>query len=240
MSLVFNMVGGGSGGGPTDSDAILAVTVPSGSTVTMTKSNVTLTPTMWTTAEDANYECALFVISPIYFDFNDWTVVSTKSGDTGGTATGSIKIPTNNQYSMRLEYNLFVFVSGKGAIVPLSTDSQSAASVTISTNSITIAYSGTSYVRALWYNTNAIDFSQFSSVVMEATVTNVRSSPFVFVADAIPVVTDGPTTSKFKSTQTVVVNTDVYTLDLTNINVSGYIGFCGSANMSFTKVVLYK
>ena len=167
-------------------------------------------------------------------------MTSTKSGPTGGTTYKTIAIPANKQYSMRLEYNLIVFQSGDGALVPISTNSQSAASVTISTSAIDVAYSGTSYVRALWYNTNAIDFSQFSSVVMEATVASVRSSPYVFVANAIPVVTDGPTSSKFLSTQTVATNTSVYTLDLTNINESGYIGFCGSANMSFTKVVLYK
>ena len=87
MSYVFNMVGGGSGGGgPTSSDAILTVTVPTGSTVTMTKGGVTLTPTMWVLAADATLDCALFVISPSLFDaVNAWTVTATSGENTAST-----------------------------------------------------------------------------------------------------------------------------------------------------------
>lgn len=106
MSYVFNMVGGGSGGGggPSASDAILTVTVPTGSTVTATKGGVTLTPTMWVQAADATMDCALFVIQPSLFDAqNAWTVTSTLSGD---TASGTVTIDSNEQYDMILSYRI--------------------------------------------------------------------------------------------------------------------------------------
>lgn len=105
MSYVFNMVGGGSGsGGPSASDAILTVTVPTGSTVTMTKGGVTLTPTMWVQAADPTLDCALFVISPSLFDAqNPWTVTATLGTN---TASDTVTISTNKQYDIVLSYRV--------------------------------------------------------------------------------------------------------------------------------------
>ena len=105
MSLVFNVVGGGSGGGgPSASDAILTVTVPTGSTVTATKGGVTLTPTMWVQAADNTLDCALFVVAPSLFDAqNAWTATASLSGD---TASATVTIDSNEQYDMILSYRV--------------------------------------------------------------------------------------------------------------------------------------
>lgn len=100
MIFVVGSSGGG-GGGPSSSDAILTVTVPTGSTVTMTKGGVTLTPTMWVQAADPTLDCALFVIPPAQFDsVNPWTVTATN-----GTYTSSdtVTIDSNKQYDMELD-----------------------------------------------------------------------------------------------------------------------------------------
>ena len=105
MSYVFNMVGGGSGsGGPSASDAILTVTVPTGSTVTMTKGGVTLTPTMWVQAADNTLDCALFVIQPSLFDaVNAWTVTATLGTE---TASATVTISSNEQYDIVMSYHV--------------------------------------------------------------------------------------------------------------------------------------
>ena len=105
MSYVFNMVGGSGGGsGPSASDAILTVTVPTGSTVTATKGGVTLTPTMWVQAADPTLDCALFVIASSLFDsVNAWTVTATLGTD---TASDTVTIDSNEQYDMRLSYHV--------------------------------------------------------------------------------------------------------------------------------------
>lgn len=112
MSLVFNMVGGGSGGGsgPSASDAILTVTVPTGSTVTAAKGGTTLTPTMWVQAADATLDCALFVIAPAQFDsVNPWTVTATLVTD---SATATVLIDSNKQYDVELSYHYFLYNKG--------------------------------------------------------------------------------------------------------------------------------
>lgn len=101
--MIF-VVGGGGGGSLKDTDAILTVTVPTGSTVTMTKGGVTLTPTIWVQAADPTLDCALFVISPSMFDSqNAWTVTATL--DTN-TASDSVTISANEQYDLILSYHV--------------------------------------------------------------------------------------------------------------------------------------
>ena len=109
MSLVLNMVGGG-GGSLKDTDAILTVTVPTGSTVTATKGGVTLTPTMWVQAADPTLDCALFVIATSLFDAqNAWTVTATLGTS---TASNTVMISSNKQYDLALSYHLYIYNRG--------------------------------------------------------------------------------------------------------------------------------
>ena len=103
MIFVVDSSGGGSGG-PSASDAILTVTVPTGSTVTATKGGVTLRPTMWVQAADPTLDCALFVISPSLFDAqNPWTVTATLGTN---TASDTVTISANKQYDMVINYRV--------------------------------------------------------------------------------------------------------------------------------------
>lgn len=100
----------GGGGKIKDTNAILTVTVPTGSTVTMTKGGTTLTPTMWVQAADPTRDCALFVIAPSLFDAqNAWTVTAT-SGINSASAT--ITIDSNEQYNIKLYFRLFIVRDG--------------------------------------------------------------------------------------------------------------------------------
>ena len=100
----------GGGGGPSASDAILTVTVPTGSTVTAVKGGVTLTPTMWVQAADPTLDCALFVIAPNLFDaVNAWTVTATLGHETGSE---TIIISSNKQYDMFIQMTLYLYDAG--------------------------------------------------------------------------------------------------------------------------------
>ena len=100
--MIFDMTRRSSGGGsgPSSSDAILTVTVPTGSTVTMTKGGIMLTPTMWVQAADATLDCALFVIAPAQFDsVNPWAVTATNGAY---TSSDTVTIDSNKQYDLEL------------------------------------------------------------------------------------------------------------------------------------------
>lgn len=106
MSMTFNMVGGG-GGKLKNTDAVLIVTVPTGSTCTATKGGTTLTPTMWVKAEDQKLDCAIFSIPASKFDsVTPWTVTATDGTDTASTA---VLITTNKEYELSLSYSYILF-----------------------------------------------------------------------------------------------------------------------------------
>lgn len=82
-------------------NALLRVSVPTGSTVTATKSGVTLIPMMWVQAADPTLDCALFVISRAQFDsVNPWTVTATNGPY---TSSDTVTIDSNKQYDMELD-----------------------------------------------------------------------------------------------------------------------------------------
>lgn len=156
MSLVLNMVGGG-GGKLKDTDAVLVVTVPTGSTVTATKGGVTLAPTMWTKAADSTLDCAIFSIPASQFDsVNPWTVTATL-----GTKTDSdtLLINSANEYDIFLAYGVYLFDNGDQCITVTGgwVDGAKAASgysvvpVTIST---AIGYSYSSAAQQSFARTN--------------------------------------------------------------------------------------
>ena len=101
---------GGSGGALSASDAILVVTAPTGSTVTATKGGVTITPTIWVTAEDPTLDCAIFSIKPSLFDsVNPWTVTATLGTD---TASDTVIIDDNKEYDLELSYSIELWNNG--------------------------------------------------------------------------------------------------------------------------------
>lgn len=109
MSLTFNMVGGG-GGGLKNTDAVLIATVPTGSTVTATKSGTTLTPNIWTKAADSTLDCAIFSISASQFDgTTPWTVTASLGSNTAST---TVLIVTNDEYDVALSYYLYAWKYG--------------------------------------------------------------------------------------------------------------------------------
>lgn len=106
-SAVVSVSGGG--GGPTASDAILLVTAPAGSVVTMTKGADTRVPTMWVSAADPTLETALFVVEAADFDSTAWTVTAT---DGAITASDTVLITTNKEYEVVLSYAYYFYKNG--------------------------------------------------------------------------------------------------------------------------------
>ena len=95
--MIFVVGGGGKLKG---TDAVLIVTVPTGSTVTATKGGTTLTPTMWVKAADASLDCAIFSIPASQFDSTTpWTITAT---DGTNTASTTVLITTNKEYEVSL------------------------------------------------------------------------------------------------------------------------------------------
>lgn len=238
--LIFGSSGGGSG--PSASDAILTVTVPTGSTVTMTKGGVTLTPTMWVQAADNTLDCALFVIGPSLFDAqNAWTVTATLGTD---TASDTVTISANEQYDMLLEYNFYLFKSGYGAVVPLTYGGQQNATVRVETNEIVVSSPSTTYVDLWLNNTNAIDLSLYGRLVVVATITDrSTANDFGGILFAANTLTDSSivnTNNRFVAKTLISQGSAEQTtsLDISNININGYVGIKGKMTGTIKQIYL--
>lgn len=185
MSLVLNMVGGGSGGsGPSASDAILIVTVPTGSTVTMSKGGVTLTPTMWVKSADTSLDCAIFSIPASQFDSTTpWTVTATRVTD---TAITTVLITTNREYEVQLSYLFYLYNRGdqRTSVTGGWASSHGGGSgVSMNTDNIEITQVATSGRGASVYSNNRIDFTDYSTI--HFIFTNSAASTYIYTKGGI-------------------------------------------------------
>ena len=166
LGVTGNYTGGG--GGPTSADAILIVTAPSGSTVTATNGGTTLSPTLWTTAADANFECALFVIGSALFDAaNPWTVTATLGTD---SKSSTVVIDSNKEYDVELPFELWLVRNGVSLVQPITSHMDVVADPDFYILSST---SGASGVGASWlidvptlYSSITFVFSKTKSVIL--------------------------------------------------------------------------
>ena len=98
--------------GPSDTDAIIAVSFPTESTITATKGNVTITPTVWLEAGDNTLDYALFIItSDLFDDQNAWTVTVT---DGTHTVNKTVIVDSSDMYEVKIRFEYYVFKEGSG------------------------------------------------------------------------------------------------------------------------------
>ena len=185
--MIFDMTRRSSGGGgPSASDAILTVTVPTGSTVTMTKGGVTLTPTMWVHAADPTLDCALFVIAPAQFDsVNPWTITATLGTY---TASDTVIISSNKQYDLALSYRLYIY--NRGYINTTLTGGLTNSGYTYASTALTPATYNAENIYISSNNcagtSNAIDLTNYSTIyyVSRSQSTSTIRNPWLGVSSS--------------------------------------------------------
>ena len=94
---------GGGGSFARADDAVLAVEVPSGSTVTLTKGGVTKEATSWTDMGSVGSIVFLFPVKKATFDNSPWTIAATNGTE---SASQSITINASGLYRAALSYVL--------------------------------------------------------------------------------------------------------------------------------------
>lgn len=165
--MIFDMTRRSSGGGsgPSASDAILTVTVPTGSTVTATKGGTTLTPTMWVQAADATLDCALFVIGPSLFDaVNPWTVTATLLTD---TASDTVMISSNKQYDIKLIYEyMFVKNGVLNTLFPWYIDETTHTGSSITQESGAVRFVTGGNITTVFSTQNPVDLTDYTALRM--------------------------------------------------------------------------
>ena len=226
--MIF-VVGSSGSGGPSASDAILTVTVPTGSTVTMTKGGVTLTPTMWVQAADNTLDCALFVIAPNLFDSqNAWTVTATLGTD---SASDTVMISSNKQYDLALSYRPYIY--RRGYINTALTGGLTNSGYTYSSQALTPATYNTDNIYISSNNcagtSQAIDLTDYSTIYYVSRSDNPSNltQPWLGVAS-----------SKNLSSYLVRILPDsatesIKSADISNLNGNYYIAAMSSSSTGY-------
>ena len=97
---IYNTINGNEA---TTSDAILMVSAPSGSTVSMVKGNITLSESLILETSDGDYDGFLYVIPSSLFDsVLRWTITGVLGGD---TVSETILINAADIYEIELSYD---------------------------------------------------------------------------------------------------------------------------------------
>lgn len=199
--------------------SIIAVTYPEGSICTCTNGTKTLK------AKDTSGK-ALFNVT-----VGEWTVSCTCGSKTDSK---SVIIDTEGQIKFVSIYNEYLFKSGFGASVEYVKKSFGSHTISIDNDSIVVEI-GSSGGSAVWYTQQMIDVSRFNTLKMRARLINdsVETSSWKAtfgIADgtnAFDAFNDygniyfSAKTGIWKSSETQ----EIYTLDLSGVNGSYYIGF---------------
>ena len=163
-----------------------------------------------------------------------WTVTAT-NGDK--TASKSVTITADGQTeNVTLTYTyLSVFKEGTGAVQTMTQSKQTNATVSIASAGITFSYSEEASSCIIAVTTNKINLSAYSTIHVEAKVTETLSGSWgtwkmlfgVFsqktTSEDPPDVALAYVAAKANSTRTE------YTVDVSNLTTSGYVGLYGAA-----------
>ena len=164
--MIFNFTQWSEGAvGPTAADAILLVTAPALSVVTMTKGTDTRVPTMWVSASNPSWETALFVIEAADFDASTaWTVTATLGAE---TASETVTIDSAKQYSLNLYYRVYLYNRGdkceSGIGGGWTIETYNTSRITWASDHLQYYVPGTNYATNI-HTANKIDLSQFTTL----------------------------------------------------------------------------
>ena len=192
--------------------AVIGVTYPSGSTCTCTNGNKTLT------AKDTTGK-AIFVIPYA----GTWTVKAV-SGSKSTSKTVSITAEGQVE-TVELEYRLDIFKAGQGAVVPLSSSTDTYGRVTIETDKITISKTSQNYCGATVYTTNLVNLLPYHILHADVALTPLSNDYrcYLYVSESAPDGTDGwPGEVSGLAVAEITKSSSSVSLDISSVN-SGYV-----------------
>ena len=244
MSLTLNMVGG-AGSGLKTTDAILFVTVKAGSSVSMTKSGITLVPLIWTTDADSSFDVAIFSVPSSTFDSNDWTVTATLGSD---SESATIVIDSAEKYSLEILYRLYLYHNGENNGIVGQKVYGSYGTVTLNnSNNLLVCYnnysSGQYGITAYYGTSSTVDVTDYRTVVVTVTEVTYQSAsnqqPRFGVINSKSGEMPGWSWAVVKSFTSAVTSESTYILDISSVTGSKQIGF-GTFSGSGVKTIYVK
>lgn len=236
------MVGGG-GGSLKNTDAVLIVSVPTGSTVTATKGGVTITPTIWVQNVDNTLDTAIFSIKASTFDSNAWTVTATLGASSAST---TVIIDSAEEYDLELAYNIEFVKDGILTALPwtIATASSAPGAAITQESGDVLFTTGNVQAASVFGSTDAYDLTNYSTLRLVITggqsYYNANKTPCIAVGVNRPTGTgsSGSATNldyrTMLKTSTGTILAGTFTLDVSTLTGLYYVGLslAGSTQIS--------
>lgn len=208
--------------------ATIAVTYPSGSTCTCSNGS-----TVYTAGNTSG--SWTFTVPRA----GTWTVTSTNGSQTKSQA---VSITTTGQsQSVTLTYNVYLFKSGSGEIVPFFYSPSENATYNVNANRIYLSYSTASSCGMALRTSNMIDLTNYTKMCVDAKVTAITGTTY---GGGIGISKTGWSVanaqSVFSARTAFVANntTTTYVIDITNYSGTYYCGTLSEAKAEIYNIYL--
>lgn len=236
--MIGRVNAGGGGGGLSDTDAVLRVLAPAGSTVTISKNGVSKSDAGHENASSSSYYDYYFFIHDSQLDSTPWTVTATLGTQ---SISDTIVIDSAIEYDMTLSYTLWLIYNGSSqagnlTAVGLKPSSSSSASATAPNVS-----SGTNYIQIGWTSTGSaaagiayfgtkVDLSKYSKIHVSGTVRNESSLNTNAAIDLWTAIGSYQDSNRLLQEALITSTPSSYTsfekvVDISSLTSEAYIGF---------------
>jgi len=242
----------GTGGGSLRADnAVLLVTVPTGSTVTVTRGSVSLSGTSWVNSSDASLDTHIFSVKASLFSSSAWTVTATNDDL---SVSQTVVINAVGYYGVTLMYELYVYNNGdlcesatggwEGRAISYTQSyggwniTPTAPQVSNGSNSLSILLtaSGGGVLSGSAMTVNSIDLSNFSTITWRGSVDRIQNNAerlFISATNTAP-------SNNYNAVKETVLSTTgnfVVVMDVSDLTGAYYIGVNLYASGSGTAIV---
>lgn len=217
----------GSGGGLSPNNAVIHITAQVGSSITLSKGEVVakvLPPEKsHINAKDSTMADWYYTINSS--NYGSWVVTATLGED---TQSDTINIDSNEQYDIILNYGYYIFRSGHGALVSFN---KFARGVNIYNDyiEVTNAVNGASYLQT----SGSINLTNYKAFKVDAITTWVGTDSSwtgrAVVRTNLPgTQPEKPTNSTVASTNFTVSARQTYSVNISSLASSYYLGYAGN------------
>ena len=137
-----------------------------------------------------------------------------------------------------------LYKSGTGELMPLTVDHEAYGEISLTTEAITVNYTNTGSYQILCCNAEPIDLSDYSKLVVVGTITARQTSSdyggVLFAANGVPAPGGTHSASHCVATANIATGETEQTtiLDLSSINVTGYVGIRGGMSGTISQIYL--
>ena len=186
---------------------------------------------------DDRYNDRVYLLAIKEDDYGDYILSSSLS-----PKPKTVSVIGSDIYQVIAPETMYLFKSGEGAVVELTTENEKNGSISVSDSEITVNYTTTSSYQILCSNTDSIDLSKWDTFCVTGTITKRQTSSSyggIVFASSSQLKAAGTHTTLGKTAILTGSSEQTTYLDLSSITTeTGYVGVVGGIGGTITEMYL--